>query len=152
MPANNPAGPGNHEVTVYGGNGHGSVNTAIRRWTGILVNVGGAITLAQSATLGDSFTIAIPGMFEISYRDARSGSLCFYGISKNSVDLATAIYSLSDASPQGLVNTTGGNYSTQLTRVLSLVPGDVIRAHSDGTPNATIYLYSYFSIRRIGNA
>lgn len=142
---------GDNCITLYAGNGHGSTNTKIRRWTTTLTNVGTALTLTQSAANGDSITVVDTGMYEISYRDSSSAGICFYGISRNSAQLTTSIESLTPGlTSLGITNTNAANYSIQLTRVEKLIAGDVIRAHTDGTCNSTTFATSFFSIRKVG--
>jgi len=60
----------NSEIFLQVGNGTGSTNTKVRRYTDIVVNSGGAdLTLAQSSTLGDSITVNTTGVYAISVAD-----------------------------------------------------------------------------------
>ena len=140
---------GDHCVTVHTGNGHGSTNTKIRRFTTAMTNVGTAITYADSATLGATFTINDTGMYEVHYGEQLSGGLSF-GISLNSAALTTAVLSIPVATRVGIAghNNASVFYYT-VTRTLRLVSTDVIRPHTDGAIADTTDK-AFFSIRKIG--
>ena len=139
---------GDHCVSVYGGsNGHGSTNTKIRRYTTTLISTGTAITYADSAANGGSFTINATGFYECHIRDRYNSSTPIFGISVNSNQLTTSIDSITKANEFGFTfATTSLNYA--LTRVLYLQSGDVVRAHTDGT--AAGGNDAMFSIRKVG--
>ena len=59
------------EVIVHGGNGFGSTNTIIRRFTTVDLTVGTAISYADDVVYGASFRINVPGVYAISYTDQR---------------------------------------------------------------------------------
>lgn len=142
-------GGGDNAVTLYSGNGHGSTNTKIRRFTTTLVSVGTAISYSDSATNGASFTINETGLYEIYYTEITQGSL--FGLSVNSTQLTTNIDSVNIANRVALAKSIDTiNYPTAtLTRVLRLVAGDVVRPHTDGTPTLASDRI-YFDIRKIG--
>lgn len=123
------------QVRVDTGNGHGSTNTKIRRFTNF-VTTGTAITGVDSATLGSTFTINRAGVYSISYTDEISASSSDVGLSLNSANLATSITSLTAA--ERLIQTslaTGNRTNCGVTIRCNV--GDVIRAHTDGAPNDT---------------
>lgn len=147
IPASN-----DHSVTVTTGNGHGSTNNKIRRFTTTQSSTGTAITYADSAANGASFTINQAGMYEIFYCDDFSGGASTHGISVNSAQLTTTITSITAANRLGYALSTAGGNPAPVTRVVRLAAGDVIRPHTDGTPDTTSVLTNVFSIRRIGPA
>jgi hypothetical protein len=61
---------GQQMVRLNTANGYGSVNTACRRWTNVVANVGTDITYADSATNGATFTINTSGVYGVSYTEA----------------------------------------------------------------------------------
>lgn len=146
------SGVGNHFVTVTTGNGHGSTNTAIRRFTTTQGSAGTAITYADSATLGASFTINEAGIYEMYYLDAYSGAAAIsFGISLNSTQLSTGILVITAANRMGVTSVPPvADTPSALTRVLRLASGDVIRPHTDTTPNVTTVSRTMFSIRKVG--
>jgi len=122
-------------VTVYAANGHGSTNNKVPRYQTILENVGSAITYADSATAGPSFTINEDGLYEIYVIATYSGGACNFGASKNSAQLTTAINGITTANQiiWG-ASTTSSNYNP-VSRTIKCVAGDVIRPHDDGLPD-----------------
>ncbi len=137
-------------VIVTTGNGHGSTNTRIRRFTTVQSTVGTDITYADSAANGGTFTINASGMYAIAYADSTTSNTdSQYGVSKNSAQLTTSIASITAA--DRLMMTSANRAAMQLlgTVVVQLTAGDVIRAHTDAAPNSTTASTTYFSIRRI---
>jgi hypothetical protein len=139
-------------VYVHTGNGHGSVNTKIRRYATVKTNTGTDITYADSSTLGASFTINTTGKYLCVMQETVGASPYQSGISKNSNQLTTAITSITGESivSYRLFLGTGDNPSS-IVLSLDLTAGDVIRPHS-GTSlssNTTVYLSS-FHMARIG--
>ena len=143
---------GDHEVFVTTGNGHGSTNTKIRRFTTTQLSVGTAITYADSASLGATFTINETAIYSIEYLDNHNSIRYWRGISKNSTQLTTDVAYISAATfLAGAQNSTDSAH-TPISCITKLTINDVIRAHTDGTlNNASFASYgSYFRIRKIG--
>lgn len=169
---------GDHEVTVRAGNGHGSANTCIRRFATMQRQQGTAVTYADSATLGSSFTINETGFYSIYYVDlTTTSSISVFGVSNNSAQLSTAISDITAANrlcynsafivnslyfafdtanvgfDQGnwfVSSTPNVSYPSAVSRSLRLTAGDVIRPHTLGTANATADADTVFSIIKIG--
>lgn len=136
------------EVHVTVGNGHGSTNTKIRKFTTTIKNVGSDITYASAADVGASFTINTDGLYTMSYADYLSTSASQHGFSLNSAELTTAILSITAATR--LAHTDAyNNMTTVVTRTARLKAGDVIRPHTSGNQNATTAVW--FSITKIGD-
>ena len=129
---------GDHEVAVHTGNGYGSTNTKVRRLTTAMINTGTAITYADSATLGASFTINETGIYSIYRTDGNAAGSSQIGLSLNSAALTTSILSVAIANRLGAA---GPNGSTAGSPAISIsrrfVNGDVIRPH-DGAILADI--------------
>lgn len=147
------ASAGTHLVAVHTGNGRGSSNTAIPRFTTTLTSVGTAISYADSATLGASFVINENGIYEIHFRGIRSGMGADYafGISKNSALLSTSIVSISASEALAIgidIYTNATAYHSSLTRVVKLSAGDVIRPHTELTDPSTTGS-CFFSISKV---
>jgi hypothetical protein len=134
-------------VRLNTANGYGSTNTKIRRFTNTVTNQGVDITYADSSTLGASFTINTAGVYAISYCDEFSGG-AWMGISLNSSQLTTAIYSitLSDALVYTLAQAT---YGTACATTVYLAAGSIIRAHTDGTSTGSNQVPTSFTITRV---
>jgi len=141
---------GDHSVVVTTGNGHGSTNTKIRRFTTTLSSSGTAITYADSVTLGASFTINSPGLYQISYSDNYSASIQAHGVSLNSAQLTTGITTITAANRLAETYSIGAGISNSLTITARLATGDVIRPHTVGLQNGASVDDTYFSIRKVG--
>lgn len=115
-------------VRVYTDNGAGSTNTAIRRFTTTDYALGTAITYADSATNGASFTINERGLYSISFTDNFSVA-AHMGISRNSSQLTTAVNSINASDCLAQMFTTSGNGAGCVMATVYLEPGDVIRPH-----------------------
>lgn len=132
-------------VEVSGGNGHGSTNTTIRRFSTVNTNVGSAIVYADSATAGASFTIKEDGIYSVTYADGRSTSgSAYFGVSLNSTQLTTSVsgangvktYTQPASSDFGSVSTT-----------FYAAAGSVVRAHTNGSVDRA----PIFSITKVSN-
>lgn len=141
--------PGDHAVTVTTGNGMGSVNTMVRRFSTTQSSVGTSITYADSATLGASFTINESALYEIYYSDIGIGTGTFHGVSLNSAQLTTAIASITAA--DRLTYCADFNATqTAVSRTVKLTAGDVVRPHCGGT-YTSVAATICFSIRKVAN-
>ncbi len=131
------------QVVLYTGNGYGSAATNIRRFTTVGTNTGTGLTLAQSATNGDSITVAVTGIYAISYTDkANTFTSARFGVSLTSSDLTIPIEGLPAAeiavmnfAGESASNTQGATGSMSVT--LRLTAGTIIRAQTDTNPNNT---------------
>ena len=145
IPASN-----DNAITVTTGNGYGSTNNKIRRYTTTQSSTGSAITYADSASDGASFTINQPGMYEVYIVDSRAAGSAMLGISVNSNQLTTAIHSITATHRVAIAESAGGGGQREnVTRVLRLAAGDVVRPHTDGACDSAAADSSVFSIRRI---
>lgn len=140
------------EVYVSTGNGFGSTNTKIRRFTTISKNIGQAIAYADSATLGASFTINEDGVYSVSYTDYLSSGGHDVGISVNATALTTNIAGLNYAQGfRGYVHTGIGDEVICFSRTYQLSAGDVVRPHTNGVQNGTDEVIGSFSIVKVSN-
>lgn len=136
------------KVEANAGNGHGSTNTKIRRYTNG-TTTGTDITYADSAANGGSFTINTAGIYAIFAHDRASAAGCDIGASVNSAQLTTNIGSITAANRIALYEeVTNGSYAS-FCAVFRAAQGDVIRSHTTGTPNETSSVYSFFNVVRI---
>lgn len=126
------------EVIVDSGNGYGSTNTKVRRYSNIRKNTGTAITYADSAANGASFTINEAGVYAMHVRDSISAGAAVIGITVNGTALTTNL-STPLTYAQGL-RATGQGVSSSLSNAavtLNLAVGDIVRPHDNGTNNNT---------------
>lgn len=127
------ANPAASEVTVDSGNGYGSTNTSVRRYTNIRKNVGSDITYADSATAGGTFTINTTGRYAVSRHDGNTGTMGYIGIVVNGTALSSAVGTLTYA--QGVRALAGGAQSgvpEPVTWTGNLTTGDVIYMQDAG--------------------
>lgn len=129
--------PGISQVTVNTPSGHGSGNTAIRKFSNVVTNTGSDITYTSDATNGDSFTVNTTGIYSITYQDGGTTLGNFYGISVNSNQLSTSIDAITvtnfvtDIANVGV----GDAYAVPLAYTKQFAAGDVLRAHTDANNN-----------------
>jgi len=115
-------------VRLNTGNGQGSTNTAIHRFTTTVTNQGSDITYADSATLGGSFTINTSGIYSVSFSGA--GSVGTYqGVTLNATQLSTAISSLTNVSEVLTIGYSSGANNTVSTSWTGYLPAtSIVRA------------------------
>lgn len=125
------------EIWLHTGNGYGSVNNKIRRFTTVGRNNGSDMTLAQSAENGDSITINTTGRYAITYTEMlTSGAVFSFGLSRNSSELTTAIATITATDRIAYITHTA-DWATTLSATLKLTANDVIRPHTDGNGEST---------------
>lgn len=136
------------ELHLSGGNGHGSSNTKVRRWTNVDVQIGRDFTYADSATLGAQITINNSGLYFLTWCDLRSGGGTTYGFSRNSGAGTTDLFSVTRANI--IVLYSGPNTVRGLASIVAyLNAGDLVWCHSDGSPDETDPELSYAKFVRI---
>lgn len=132
---------GRNEVRLSTSNGNGSTNTKIPRYTNVDVNVGSSITYADSATLGNSFTINSDGEYCMDVTCSASANEAACGFTRNESGVGTTIiYNI--AAPTRLTHAFIGTVAGVTTGVSAhwcgfLASGDVIRAHGNGAATAS---------------
>ena len=146
----NAPGVGNSEVIVNTGNGYGSTNTRIRRFTTTQSSVGTDITYADSAANGASFTINTTGIYAISYTE-RPSSAGYFGISVNSTELSTSIDTIADTNRIALSANGASLQATSVSVTTRLASGDVVRAHVGAAGAYDASFAQVFRIRRVGS-
>lgn len=136
-------------VRVTTANGSGSSATAIRRFLTTIVNQGGDITYADSATAGASFTINAAGVYAISYADAFSVS-GYTGLSLDSNQLSTSFDSITQAHKLIMCDTQAAASTSAASWTGYLPAGSVVRPH--GLPvvaNSAVPNRCMFTIARV---
>jgi len=136
------------EVWVHSGNGNGATATATRRWSTVEINTGSAITYADSANDGGTFTINEDGVYSITYGD-RGVSTATFGATRNSSNPASTLTGLTPATGAlGRTVSVGGQVGLWVM-TLRLSAGDVIRAQHNNDVNATDFSQSFFRITQV---
>lgn len=131
------------EVWVYSGAGHGSTNTAIRRFVTTGRILGTDISYFPSPTLGDTFVINKDGVYCLSYIDAYSGGQTNFGASVNSTQLSSNINGLNPADTLGFVNNPTAGAPAYFGSMVNLKAGDIVRAHTQGVADSTTPLVQF---------
>lgn len=137
--------PAKSMVRLNTANGYGSTNTAIRRFTNVVTNQGADITYTDSATLGATFTINKAGVYGINYIDSFNAAADAY-ITLNSSQLTIAPTTIADI--LAVETAAVAAYRVTLGTIVALKFGDVVRAHTAGTPVGSTN-QSLFTITRI---
>lgn len=127
--------PPRSEVFVSNGNGHGTTNTKIRRFSTIRSILGDAITYVDDAALGASFIINQDGIYGITYTDRATANSADLGASVNSTELTTNIQSVLAINVLCSVTSVSSNYGCA-AGTFFLKARDIVRPHTDGVPNA----------------
>lgn len=136
-------------VRLNTANGYGSTNTMIRRFTNVVTNQGTDITYADSATLGATFTINTNGVYAISYTDCYSTAGAHVGISLDSNQLTTAIWSITASNNIASSVLASINNAVNCGATLYLPSGSVIRPHTTGVATGTSVNTIQFTITRV---
>lgn len=132
------------EITLEGGNGSGSTNNKIRRFTTAVVNTGAAMTYADSATDGGSITINETGWYVFGASDGHASGNYEYGITKNTVEPTVAFGSLADKSEILCIGNIVGGAQYPTTGMALLTVGDILRHHGNGNTGAAaneVYMF-----------
>lgn len=135
-------------IRVEIGNGFGSTNTRIRRFTTSVVSTGSDITYADSATNGATFTLGSAGIYSATTCDYKAAGFCNSGISINSAQLTTNIESITNTARLGLQSQSGD--ISCVTATFIGAASDVIRAHGDNRCDGAD-TYVNFDIIKISN-
>ena len=138
--------PGDNEIVVHTGNGYGSTNTRIRRYTTTLKASGTDITYADSPTLGASFTFNESGVYEI-YRAENYGSVVGnIGVSLNTTTPAAAISIIAERLM--MCNVSNVIPYVAFSRAVQITAGDIVRPH-DGAALNSITNDCFMAVKRI---
>lgn len=136
-------------VRVATANGFGSTNTAIRRFSTVITNIGPDISYSDSATAGALFTINRNGLYAISHSDSFASGSGFFGVSLNTTQFTTGIQSVNTADILAICAVPNANAPQCAAATLFLKAGDAIRPHT-GTSNVGGTGVTLFTISRIG--
>lgn len=114
------------------GNGYGSTNTRVRRFTNVDQNEGAAMRYIDDAALGGTIFINERGLYSFLFSDVGTGGQIRLGFSLNSTEGGTDINLIgNNLSKLALTITSAANQSNQVTVTILLNPGDYIYPHTD---------------------
>ncbi len=138
----NTVGGSDAEVIVQGGNGFGSTNTIVRRFSNVIVNKGSAITYADDSVYGASFLINTPGVYAITYTEQRvdnANSAYLYYIDIDSSPVQSTVSTIIAGTTWSSV---GSNSPTSVGKnciTILLDEGDVVRPWWFGNSSGGTY-------------
>jgi hypothetical protein len=142
-----------NEVLLHSGNGLGSINTYIRRYTTAAVNTGTALTYADSATLGASVTVNEAGLYQVSCYDLIiAGTVCSFGVSRNSTQLTTGIAAITVTDRLCLGSSIATNPYNQTTALAWCAAGDVLLPHANSVLNDGTSSLTFMHVLKVANA
>jgi len=123
-------------ILVNTGNGHGSTNTKIRRFTTTVYRRSSSISFVDTSADGSSFVVNDPGVYVIDYAD-QSSTEGEMGLSLNSTEFTTNVDAIAAADRIGIDFINAANQTGDCNATLFCKRGDIIRAHSSGTLSGT---------------
>jgi hypothetical protein len=134
-------------VRLHTANGYGSSSTVIPRFTTVVTNQGSDITYADSATLGSTFTINTSGIYAITYGMTFVNASAANGLSLNSSQLTTTIYSINAADRLAINVALSTSGRLPVSSCLYLTAGAVIRPHADGGTQTAVAEANFTIVR-----
>lgn len=111
-----------------GGNGYGSTDTSVRRFSS---NTDGNCGVTTSgAGVGQYWTCSVPGKYYVTYRDFRSSNIAWLVITKNSTKLTSGSVPLATDSFVEFHTYGANNVASEGGCVIECTEGDIIRFQS----------------------
>lgn len=145
------------QVSVRTGNGFGSTNTKVRRFSTTDYSLGSNITYTDSSTLGGTFTVNAPGVYTACYSDGQVAGQPYIGIVVNGTALTTSVATSAPARltyAQGLRAVTRQQDTGQISQTIcwtgNLNAGDIVYPQSDGAPDSSS-IWAEFNIVQVSN-
>lgn len=139
------------EVIADTAAGLGATDTKIRRFANNPVGTGTAITYADSANNGGTFTINEAGLYSISYSDTWSSGDRNFGISLNSNQLTTNVDTITQAHRLAIGGNSAANVAGNIAVTVRLAVNDVLRAHTDGQTDGASTQITKFRVIKISD-
>lgn len=143
-------------ISLSGGNGQGSTNTRVRRYSNIEENNGGSdITLTQSATDGDYFVAVTAGLYAFGASDYATGTNAMFAICRSStgapVQGSTAVesFSLVEDIVAPITQSAGAGFTAGTSGVAYLAAGTAVWCHAQATPAGNVASRTQFWIQKI---
>lgn len=123
-----------HAIRCEDGNGEGSTDTAIAKFSNNTVNSGYAIQYlpaggasASGSVGGAEFVVTEPGDYLIVVGTVADG--IYYAFSKNSTQRATSVFSITIATRISPMEYAASASASGSTNVVTLAAGDIVRVH-----------------------
>lgn len=124
-------GPGDHSVHCEQSPANGSTNTTVLRWSSC-TTTGTHLTVTQSSTDGDKFTVATggAGIYTFNVSPPWGGGTCEAGITVNSSALTTSIRSITYAQGLRSIGYVGSAQECHMGWTGRLADGDIVRVQN----------------------
>lgn len=122
-------------LTLLGGNGHGSTDTKIRRFSAVQTRRGAHAIYTDSAANATQITVAWPCKVDVTYGDLKNAGFTI-GISIDVDNTTASIDSINTPFFYGRV-VGASNFVVQATVEADLKISQIVRPHTDGGPNTT---------------
>jgi len=146
-PADTQVGALPSSIIVVTGNGNGSTNTFVKRFTTTLLSQGSDVTYTASATNGDTFTINTSGTYAVSYSDAYT-IVADLTITANGVTLTINPGNINDITRVTVCDSPASAVGCcSASRYFSA--GTVIRAQNSSGTQLASGIYAQFTITRV---
>jgi hypothetical protein len=118
------------EVIVHGGNGFGSTNTIVRRFSTVDLTIGTSITYADDSVYGASFLVNDPGVYTVNYTDQRTDTAFpyfYYYIDIDHSPVQSTVSTILSGSTMSAISSSGPYMIGKNTITIVLDKGDVVR-------------------------
>lgn len=139
-------------TTYCTGNGFGTTDTKIRRFTTVLEFTGASgsyILSNDSAANGTTFTVQESGLYNIHYSEPTAAAVTF-GVSVSSSQLTTGVASITVNYRAAICGSGSGGGVPSVSRTMWLNSGSIVRAHWDSGTAIDGDNRAFFSIRKVG--
>lgn len=121
------------EIQLTGISGYGGgASNKIFRFVTTDINTGTGATYADNATNGMTVTIVEDGLYQVQF-DHDYNAAGSFTVSFNASSLTSSPAILANSEKPGIVVTSAANQHLQCGYVKRMKPGDILRAHGDGT-------------------
>jgi hypothetical protein len=119
------------------GNGHGSTNTKVRRYSNIRDNIGSDFTISQSSTNGDKVAVGTAGTYVFCQGDLGASGPVHSGLVLNGANGTTDLFSVTYAQGQRTGGKTNGTNSSMGCFAAPLSANDYMWVQTNAAPDTT---------------
>ena len=147
-----PTITGFHTYARFSTGAYGSTNNKIVHFSNTIdTSNDTVVTVATTAAAGLSVTANMSCLCWINFFFTATSQNATFGLSKNSSQLTTALYSITSADNLGMDVTRDDGQADQVSFVGALDTNDVIRPHCDGTAIHATGMRTQFHVLAIRN-
>ncbi len=138
--------PPRSEISLSAGNGFGSGDTQVCRWTNVDKNVGAAVVYIDNPVKGGQFVIKEDGVYLASHTNFNNAGSSQAAVMVNTTQGSTGITSLTYAGGLRAYSIGTTSDSTRATGAFFCKAGDIVVAQTGGNSSSAT-----FSITKISN-